>query len=40
MDIRLPKLGEGSESGTVVAILAKPGDRVEKDQTILELENE
>jgi pyruvate dehydrogenase E2 component (dihydrolipoamide acetyltransferase) len=40
MDIKLPKLGEGAESGAVVSILVKEGDRVEKGQTILELENE
>jgi pyruvate dehydrogenase E2 component (dihydrolipoyllysine-residue acetyltransferase) len=40
MDVRLPKLGEGAESGTVVSILVKEGDRVEKGQTLLELENE
>src|SRR5262249_24617682 len=34
------KLGEGAESGTVVSILVKEGDRVEKGQTLLELENE
>lgn len=40
MDIRLPKLGEGAESGTVVTIAVKEGDRVEKGQTLVELENE
>jgi pyruvate dehydrogenase E2 component (dihydrolipoamide acetyltransferase) len=40
MDIRLPKLGEGAESGTVVTILVKEGERVEKGQTLIELENE
>ena len=40
MDIRLPKLGEGAESGTVVTIAVKEGDRVEKGQTLIELENE
>ena len=40
MDVKLPKLGEGADSGTVVNILVKEGDRVEKGQTILELENE
>lgn len=40
MDIRIPKLGEGAESGSVINILVKEGDKVEKDQTILELENE
>ena len=40
MDVRIPKLGEGAESGVVVSILVKEGDTVQKDQTILELENE
>lgn len=40
MDLKLPKLGEGAESGTVVSILVKEGDRVAQGQTILELENE
>src|SRR5881628_2616809 len=40
MDVRLPKLGEGAESGTVVSILVKEGDLVSKGQTLLELENE
>src|ERR1043166_4649103 len=40
MDVRLPKLGEGAESGTVVGIMVKEGDVIARDQTILELENE
>jgi pyruvate dehydrogenase E2 component (dihydrolipoamide acetyltransferase) len=40
MEFKLPKLGEGAESGTVVSILVKEGDAVEKGQTLLELENE
>jgi pyruvate dehydrogenase E2 component (dihydrolipoamide acetyltransferase) len=40
MDIKLPKLGEGADSGTVVGILVKVGDRVKKGQTLIELENE
>jgi len=40
MDIRLPSLGEGADSGTVVNILVKEGDRIQKDQTVLELETE
>jgi pyruvate dehydrogenase E2 component (dihydrolipoamide acetyltransferase) len=40
MDIRLPKLGEGADSGSVVNVLVKVGDRVRKDQTLIELENE
>ena len=40
MDIKLPKLGEGAESGVVVSILVKEGDSVTEGQTLLELENE
>jgi pyruvate dehydrogenase E2 component (dihydrolipoamide acetyltransferase) len=40
MDIKLPRLGEGAESGTVVSILVKAGDQVTEGQTIVELENE
>ena len=40
MDVKLPKLGEGSESGVVVSVLVKEGQSVAKGQTILELENE
>lgn len=40
MDIKLPKLGEGAESGTVAAVLVSEGDTIEKDQPIIELESE
>jgi pyruvate dehydrogenase E2 component (dihydrolipoamide acetyltransferase) len=40
MDVKLPKLGEGSDSGVVVGIFVNVGDTVAKDQAILELENE
>ncbi len=40
MDIKIPNLGEGADSGTVVSIFVKEGDRVAKDQTLVELENE
>lgn len=40
MDVRLPNLGEGADSGIVVNLFVKEGDVVEKDQPILELENE
>ena len=40
MDVKLPKLGEGAETGVVVSIAVKEGDQVTKGQTILELENE
>jgi len=40
MDLKLPKLGEGSDSGVVVSVFVNEGDTITKDQTILELENE
>ncbi len=40
MDLKLPKLGEGADSGVVVSILVKEGDSISKDQPIIELENE
>ena len=40
MDVRLPKLGEGADSGVVVGLLVKEGDAVKEGQTLLELENE
>ncbi len=40
MEIRLPQLAEGADSGTVVNLLVSVGDKIEKDQTILELENQ
>src|SRR5262245_9593031 len=40
MDVTLPSLGEGADSGIVVSLLVAEGDTVEKGQTILELENE
>src|SRR5690242_14149927 len=38
MDIKLPTLGEGADSGTVVNIYVKEGDEITKGQSILELE--
>src|SRR5215471_11812401 len=40
MDLKLPHLGEGADSGTVVNLFVKEGDQIAKDQPILELENE
>jgi pyruvate dehydrogenase E2 component (dihydrolipoamide acetyltransferase) len=40
MDFKLPKLGEGADSGVVVNLFVKEGDTVAKDQNILELESE
>lgn len=38
MDVKLPNLGEGADSGTVVSILVKPGAQVRKGQNLIELE--
>ena len=40
MDVKLPKLGEGADSGVVVGIFAKEGDTIVNGQAIMELENE
>jgi pyruvate dehydrogenase E2 component (dihydrolipoamide acetyltransferase) len=40
MDVKLPKLGEGADSGVVVNVFVKEGDPVARNQAILELENE
>lgn len=40
MDVKLPKLGEGADSGVVVNVFVKEGDTVASGQAILELENE
>jgi pyruvate dehydrogenase E2 component (dihydrolipoamide acetyltransferase) len=40
MDLKLPHLGEGADSGTVVNLFVKEGDAISMDQPILELENE
>src|SRR5436190_19271289 len=40
MDLTLPALGEGADSGTVVNLFVKEGDQLAKDQPVLELENE
>jgi pyruvate dehydrogenase E2 component (dihydrolipoamide acetyltransferase) len=40
MDVKLPRLGEGADSGVVVNVFVKEGDTVAKGQAILELENE
>lgn len=40
MDIKLPALGEGADSGVVVNVFVKVGDQVAMDQPLIELENE
>jgi len=39
-DILLPEISENVESGDVVKILVSPGDRIEVDQPLIELETE
>jgi pyruvate dehydrogenase E2 component (dihydrolipoamide acetyltransferase) len=38
MDLKLPPLGEGADSGNVVSILVKEGEQIAKGQGIIELE--
>src|ERR1700722_18993675 len=40
MDVKLPKLGEGADSGVVVTVFVKEGDTVANGQAVMELENE
>lgn len=40
MDLKLPKLGEGADSGVVVSVFVNEGDTIAKDQPVIELENE
>jgi pyruvate dehydrogenase E2 component (dihydrolipoamide acetyltransferase) len=40
MDVKLPQLAEGVESGTVVSILVKEGQEIKKDQPFMELETQ
>ena len=39
-EVKLPDVGEGIESGTVVSVLVKEGDKIQKDQPLLELETD
>jgi pyruvate dehydrogenase E2 component (dihydrolipoamide acetyltransferase) len=38
MEVKLPNLGEGADSGTVVSVLVKAGAAVKKGQNLIELE--
>ena len=40
MDIKLPNLGEGADSGTVVSVLVNVGDSIAAEQGIIEMESE
>jgi pyruvate dehydrogenase E2 component (dihydrolipoamide acetyltransferase) len=39
-EVRLPEVGEGIESGTVVGVLVSVGDEVKRDQPLIELETD
>ena len=39
-DFTLPELGENISAGDVLRVLVKPGDTLEKDQPVLELETD
>jgi pyruvate dehydrogenase E2 component (dihydrolipoamide acetyltransferase) len=39
-DFTLPELGENISAGDVLRVLVKPGDTIEKDQAVLELETD
>ena len=40
VEIKLPSLGEGVESGDVLELLVAEGDQIEKDQGIVEMETD
>jgi pyruvate dehydrogenase E2 component (dihydrolipoamide acetyltransferase) len=40
MDVKLPRLAEGVDSGTVVSILVSEGQEIKKDQPFVELETQ
>lgn len=39
-EVKLPEVGEGIESGTVVGVLVSVGDKIAKDQPLIELETD
>src|SRR5918993_2726558 len=39
-EFKIPELGENISAGDVVRVLVKPGDTIEKDQPVLELETD
>ena len=40
VDVSLPELGENIESADIINVLVKPGDKIEKDQGIIEIETD
>ena len=39
-EVKLPELGENISSGDLLKMLVKVGDKIKKDQTLLELETD
>ena len=39
-EVKLPELGENIESADVIGVLVKVGDKLEKDQSIIEIETD
>ncbi|MCH7773406.1 MAG: branched-chain alpha-keto acid dehydrogenase subunit E2, partial [Bacteroidetes bacterium] len=39
-EFKLPELGENIESADVIAVLVKAGDRIEKEQSVIEIETD
>src|ERR1700749_312304 len=39
-DVKLPELGENISAGDLLKLLVKPGDKIRKDQALLELETD
>ncbi len=40
IEFKLPELGENIESADIVSVLVKPGDSLEKDQSVIEIETD
>ena len=39
-EFKLPELGENIESADIINVLVKPGDKIEKEQSIIEIETD
>ena len=40
IEFKLPELGENIETADVLSVLVKPGDKIEKDQSVIEIETD
>ncbi len=40
IEVKLPELGDGIESGDVLEVLVQEGDTIDKEQGIVELESD